>query len=297
MSEEKNIEENTEGGKSERREEIHDNENVNRQSSMMNKELATENFKLQTQNMEVHHHPHVEKKNFKEYFLEFIMIFLAVTLGFFAENVREGLSENTKEKEYMESMVEDLKADTSKMAQAISDWKTSNSSLDSILTYLKKEPDSYNVSQLYHLFNENYWHFDLFKYNNKTIEELKSSGNYRLIRKKDIANQVISYDLKMKYILVQEQDVKELMVTAKNTDSKIFDFSQLASHHYGPADTSFLKGNKKPYYLLSYDKQLIGEYFNKLLSFRLLAYRHEQLFEESKQEAIALLENIQKEYQ
>ena len=39
--------------------------------------------------MEVHHHPHVEKKNFKQYFLEFLMIFLAVTLGFFAENVRE----------------------------------------------------------------------------------------------------------------------------------------------------------------------------------------------------------------
>ena len=32
--------------------------------------------------MEVHHHPNVEKKNFKEYFLEFLMIFLAVTLGF-----------------------------------------------------------------------------------------------------------------------------------------------------------------------------------------------------------------------
>ena len=41
--------------------------------------------------MEVHHHPHVEKKNFKEYFLEFLMIFLAVTLGFFAENIREHL--------------------------------------------------------------------------------------------------------------------------------------------------------------------------------------------------------------
>ncbi len=36
--------------------------------------------------MEVHHHPHVEKKAFKEYFLEFLMIFLAVTMGFFAEN-------------------------------------------------------------------------------------------------------------------------------------------------------------------------------------------------------------------
>jgi hypothetical protein len=28
-------------------------------------------------NMEAHHHPKVENKNFKEYFLEFIMIFLA----------------------------------------------------------------------------------------------------------------------------------------------------------------------------------------------------------------------------
>jgi hypothetical protein len=36
--------------------------------------------KSEIENMEVHHHPHVEKKNFKEYFLEFIMIFLAVTL-------------------------------------------------------------------------------------------------------------------------------------------------------------------------------------------------------------------------
>ena len=33
--------------------------------------------------MEVHYYPQVEKKNFKEYFLEFLMIFLAVTMGFF----------------------------------------------------------------------------------------------------------------------------------------------------------------------------------------------------------------------
>ncbi len=36
--------------------------------------------------MEVHHHLHVERENFKEYFLEFLMIFLVVTLGFFAES-------------------------------------------------------------------------------------------------------------------------------------------------------------------------------------------------------------------
>ena len=49
--------------------------------------------------MEVHHHPHVDsdshrKKGFKEYFLEFLMIFLAVTMGFFAENLRERIKDN-----------------------------------------------------------------------------------------------------------------------------------------------------------------------------------------------------------
>jgi hypothetical protein len=30
--------------------------------------------------MEVHHHPNLERKNFKEYFLEFLKIFLAVNM-------------------------------------------------------------------------------------------------------------------------------------------------------------------------------------------------------------------------
>jgi hypothetical protein len=51
--------------------------------------------------MEVHHHPNVENKNFKEYFLEFLMIFLAVTLGFFAESLRVNIVENKKLHGYM----------------------------------------------------------------------------------------------------------------------------------------------------------------------------------------------------
>ncbi|HSN09540.1 MAG TPA: hypothetical protein VLS85_10895, partial [Hanamia sp.] len=63
--------------------------------------------------MEVHHHPHIEKKGFKEYFLEFLMIFLAVTMGFFAENIRESIKDKKQLNEYIESMVNDLQSDTS----------------------------------------------------------------------------------------------------------------------------------------------------------------------------------------
>ena len=60
--------------------------------------------------MEVHHHPdlHHKKKDFKEYFLEFLMIFLAVTLGFFAENIRERIKDSEQGEQYIQSLVEDL---------------------------------------------------------------------------------------------------------------------------------------------------------------------------------------------
>src|ERR1700744_5322911 len=58
------------------------------------KELPTANHKLQTEPMEVHHHPEVEKKGFKEYILEGLMIFLAVFMGFVAENISERISDH-----------------------------------------------------------------------------------------------------------------------------------------------------------------------------------------------------------
>jgi hypothetical protein len=69
--------------------------------------------------MEVHHHPNVEKKNFKEYLLEFVMIFLAVTLGFFAENIREYVADNGKERDYVLSMIEDAATDTVNIDKAV----------------------------------------------------------------------------------------------------------------------------------------------------------------------------------
>ena len=63
--------------------------------------------------MEVHHHPdlHHKHKRLKEYLLEGFMIFIAVTLGFFAEGVREDITANKKENEYVRSFVNDLAKD------------------------------------------------------------------------------------------------------------------------------------------------------------------------------------------
>jgi hypothetical protein len=235
--------------------------------------------------MEVHHHPKVEKKNFKEYFLEFIMIFLAVTLGFFAENIRENLSEKAIEKEYLQSIVSDLKTDTAAIAREISKWSMGNRDLATIEHALKARP--LDVKGFYGSLAGDFWHFDLFKYDNKTVEELKSSGNFRLIRNKRIEDMIMSYDLDMKYILVQEQDVKELMNVSKQAESRIADYSQI----------NFRKFNQdSSYSLLNADPQLIGEYYNRLGTFNGLASYHEFLFRQMQVKANDLLKKIQDTY-
>jgi hypothetical protein len=57
--------------------------------------------------MEVHHHSHHPKK-WKEYITEFLMLFLAVTLGFFAENLREHYVEKEREEKFIQIVHEDL---------------------------------------------------------------------------------------------------------------------------------------------------------------------------------------------
>ena len=65
------------------------------------------------------------------------MIFLAVTLGFFAESVREHISDRKREKEFMSSMIQDLKSDTSTITHAITVYTSICKASDTLLMYLK----------------------------------------------------------------------------------------------------------------------------------------------------------------
>ena len=62
--------------------------------------------------MEVHHPHHpTHKKKWSEYILEFVMLFAAVTLGFFAENLREHTIVKEKIEKNKIAILKDLKQD------------------------------------------------------------------------------------------------------------------------------------------------------------------------------------------
>ena len=105
--------------------------------------------------MEVHHHPHVEKKSFKEYLLEGLMIFLAVSLGFIAENIRETITDHEKEKNFIESFVEDMEADQKYFEEQRIYFDKRLQQLDSLITLLNTKEKITNTNDFYYYFSFN----------------------------------------------------------------------------------------------------------------------------------------------
>jgi hypothetical protein len=145
--------------------------------------------------MEVHHHPNVEKKNFKEYFLEFLMIFLAVTMGFFAESFREHLVNSEKEQHYAESLYDDLKKDTVHLTTTIAQQEMLiqkiQNAVDINISSLK---DTAYQHLFYSSFIYAYEWVPIFFRNDATITQLKSAGGFNVISNRSLADSVSRLD-------------------------------------------------------------------------------------------------------
>lgn len=249
-------------------------------------------------NMEVHHHPHVEKKNFKEYFLEFLMIFLAVTMGFFAENIREKISDHTKEKEYMSSMIQDLQADTATDAKKVKDFTSISKEIDTMLMCLKK--DEPNASIINNIISDKFWEYSGYSYNNRTIQGLKNAGNFRLIRNDAVADSILDYDNFMNSIMItQYNDLKNTMFAYKDVESKVFPYKELKnpnSYHLSrDFDSSDFIITNKPTFITG-NKELLSQYYNRLFIHEMLCHLFIGNLKYSSAYATRLIKFIQKKY-
>ena len=173
-----------------------------RTSNSSGKDLLKADIEPQTQKMEVQKHPHhfTHKKKWVEYILEFLMIFFAVFLGFLAENFREHQVEKERERQYVLSLVQDLQEDTAILHSQISIHKTNIAQMDSFATIL------IDPAQIKKSANELYYFGRLaprirnFTENGRTYEQLKNSGNFRLIGDPEVSNKIMSYYLKLPHI-------------------------------------------------------------------------------------------------
>ncbi|MBL0130737.1 MAG: hypothetical protein IPP43_06130 [Chitinophagaceae bacterium] len=144
-------------------------------------ETETINPNQETENMEVHHHTHAShgKKKWKDYFWEFLMLFLAVFCGFLAEYQLEHVVEHNREKQYIESMIADLKADSNRVQGVINSNKQYVAGFDSLLQNIYHKPytDS-SIRTLYYLKETHTLVGSTMRFSKGTISQLKNSGGF-----------------------------------------------------------------------------------------------------------------------
>ena len=255
------------------------------------------------ENMEVHHHPKVEKKNFKEYFLEFLMIFLAVTMGFFAENIRENYVEHKSAREYASLLIEDLATDTVELNRAAHVQNLIITAGDSLGNLLSSDPKLIVGGKLYY-----YEYVSSVRWNfishDATLQQLKSSGALRYLGNTSLIRKIMNYEESVQIIYLSQNRIEPQKIENWSLVQKVFDqsyFNSLDSLsdfaiNLIVNDERAMRFMNNNYPLLSYDKALWQQLRNwAYTSSR--NYRVEiQIFNAARLQAIIAIAALKKEY-
>ncbi len=178
--------------------------------------------------MEVHHPHHLtHKKKWTEYLLEFFMLFLAVFLGFVAENIRENYVERHREKEYIYSLKQDLQANIDILQNQIPQLRPTVTGLDTLIKqiylYLEGKADT-------RLLYYNYHHYCRIaislQLSERTVNQLKNSGNMRLIKNKTASDIISNLDVGFQEFRDVTAFLRTRQEDAANSGLKIFDISE-----------------------------------------------------------------------
>jgi hypothetical protein len=151
------------------------------------------------------------------------MLFLAVFCGFLAEYQLEHVIEHQREKQYIESLVADLKSDQEVLSQHIVHVQTGIAIMDSMITVLNNPSKITDNSR-----NLYYWarlapRLNPLSTNNRTFEQLKNSGNFRLIRNLESSNKIMNYYEKLNLTHLLESVNESEFTEYKKIAAKIFD--------------------------------------------------------------------------
>ena len=224
--------------------------------------------------MEVHHHAgdHHGPKKFKDYFLEFLMIFLAVTLGFLAENFREYITDKNHVEELAGQLVEDLKHDTASVGKLIDFELVQIKRTDSLYQMLIQPPSKVDYRQLQDMI-VSCDRMDFFYPSTGAISTIKRELHLKEFVKTKIASYIDNYEKVVTVLQTFEtRDVNYLgkyietfvsnHFTPENASVAVLRFKVLngSMRNVSPADLVQLSVDIN--LIKAYDLQLVNRYTN-----------------------------------
>ena len=244
------------------------------------------------------------KKTWRAYMIEFIMLFLAVYLGFVAENIRERLSEHNRAKEYAKSFLIDLKNDTTELNTSMYSDISTKLMTDSFVQFISKEDVRLKGGELYYLSRMANGVY-ITDWNKATLNQLLSSGNLRYFTNSQLLDKINVYNTTSANLSSLQQRISDATQQCSIYRNQIFKASSLIMVQSIPNNIthnrmvtiidSFRRVNMP---LQSYDAGLLNSYANALLATGgNRNYLLNWLYPEAKKQAIEIMELIKKEYQ
>jgi hypothetical protein len=232
--------------------------------------------------MEVHRHSKKEKKEqkWKSYFWEFFMLFLAVTLGFFVENLREHYVEHQWEKEYMKMLVKDLAADTISLDSNRVKRTIRQEQLNRLINLLGQKDLKKNVAAIYRLADSTDG-YETFIRNDRTIQQFKNAGGMRMIRNDTVSASIMDYDT---YI------ISEIEPNNETEASRISFFDAQCYYRCVKGDTSI------PFSFRSFDMGVVNDITGSLFQVMRISENNRDCGDKLKDKAKKLIRLIQEEY-
>ena len=214
----------------------------------------------EVEHMEVHHHGHNHghqngKRHWKSYCWEFLMLFLAVFCGFLAEYQLEHKIETDRELDYINTMIADLQSDNTQLSSAILVFKQKGIELDSLLVLLNSANVKDNGADLYY-YGREASRFDFFTSTDPTIQQMKNSGAFRLIKNKEVAYSILQYYSEMNALYLLQNNANKLSMEYRSISYNLFDPAIYETMVNDKTKNVIMKPSGNPS-LVSYDKSAV----------------------------------------
>lgn len=231
--------------------------------------------------MEIHHpHGSHHERKLKDYFFEFFMLFLAVTAGFFMENLREKLVERHKEHQYISSLMRDLQEDTTSIRSIIAENEKQIKGIDSILVLLENPLTDSTTRKLYFQTNTHLNKLQEFTVREVTITQLRNSGGLRLIDNKSVSDSIVYYYGTFESHSEQQTFNYKLLQELMEMQMKLFDFSAFK-----------LKSRK-----MTFPASETKEFYNRIIVYHAMLRYEVGWLKDYQKSGFSLISVLKKEY-
>jgi hypothetical protein len=237
------------------------------------------------QDMEVHHHSHEShgKKNWKSYFWEFLMLFLAVFCGFLAEYQLEHKIERDRAKQYVLSFYEDLVTDTTRLNEMLlydGDKIKALGEMDQCFDTISLNPLSTTCMTKLVLHSRANRAFSITE---RTITQLVNAGGFRLMKKED-ADSILNYINKFKeYQDFQITVFQESQDNVRNTMNELLGFKNAQALMQIPMSSTGTTSSNISAEMLAHgpllfsdNPYLVNKWFNQLSVYLRITKRQQQ---------------------